>query len=250
VVFAVWPLVSGAADDPAPFVVGDGNGTFHHNGLTSTLHWIQRFGPSPPTWSCNKPSRPAATLSSPSLLMKTVVDESGPSLPTKLFLRLVAFPLSGRLVAFRTVPVTDRSACLYVLMNSSRAVDPSSAISFIPCTVDLISCSGHHRHAVITPVSLPSLTILKVSLLEPFTGCISKPILQPDLWAQLMCTILRSARVQILGGAFESYRLRGRQYTPQLHRCSAYKPCIPTRIAPAGSSQHPQQLSSSWDPRT
>jgi hypothetical protein len=63
----------------------------------------------------------------------------------------------------------------------------------------LTSCSGHHRHAVMTPVSLPSLTILKVSLLELFTGCMSKPILHPDLWAQLICTILQSARAQELG---------------------------------------------------
>jgi hypothetical protein len=43
----VFPFVTGSGST-APFGV-DGNGTFHHNGLTSTLQRKHRFGPSPPT---------------------------------------------------------------------------------------------------------------------------------------------------------------------------------------------------------
>ena len=167
-------MVRGRGEGAMPFVLG--RGTSHHIGLTSIWHFMHRRGASPPTRPLRRPSNPTTCSSPPSSLTTTGESESAPSLlagPIRLFRRFwpaPLLPIETRL-ALRTVPVSERSACLYVFRNSSIAVIPvSSEISLIRWTVDLISCSGHHRHAVISPVSLPNFTVVTVSLLDPFTG--------------------------------------------------------------------------------
>jgi hypothetical protein len=131
--------------------------------------------------------------------MDTVVGESEPSLPAPATapwrLDWVDLVEIDTRLALRTVPVRVRSACLYVVRYSSSAVIPSSDSSLIRWKFVLISCSGHQMQAIILPVSFPSFTVMIGSLVSllPFTGCISKPILHPDLFAQLICTKPQSA---------------------------------------------------------
>ena len=106
--------------------------TFRQSGLTSVWHLKQRLGSSPPTWSFRSPSIPPTLSSAPSVLMYTVVGEQANSLPLAipladgppaLFLLCGCEALVEIVIRFalRTVPVSVRSACLYVVVYSCKA---------------------------------------------------------------------------------------------------------------------------------
>lgn len=80
------------------------------------------------------------------------------------------------MAALRTVPVRERSACLYVRANCCSALrEDSLIISCIGWITFLMVWSGQYITAERLPLSLPSVIVLTTSLRDPFTGVTSKP---------------------------------------------------------------------------